>query len=503
MTYSTPVTTIASIGTPNTPIPVTIESVTEPTERPGGNPLQVGDIWYDNVKKFESIYILSDNFGNPGWQAVGGEDYVREIAATTVPSVLDLPIATESTVGVVKVGTGLQINTFGDLSVTPNETFQTINVNGTATLHSIITGADVTSGIAINASAGEITAQWLNVGKNPTIVTSDSNYNVSLRTSGDIVTHDITADQIHLNSSITAVKSIITNMDGPRQGVVYKLNAGDGVTFEGQAHQYIGGTVGNDYHTNVGTLGVNATVLRNTGTQTINGDIEMTSAGAAGGSINMNTIKFKLNYSNGNQIGTPDVGRMAFINSAPAYGNGSAWVPLTGGSGTTYTLPIASANLLGGIKIGSGLTIDATTGICDADAAVLLNGGGQITSGNVILDSGYVRVDNDLGTDAAFEARLGSDLKFKVMANGGIAIGGTIDDSTNQNSAQVSIRSTGSCTFKGKVDVNKLAFLSNFADAASAGTPTLGLITMIDSAPYFGNGTQWVAIQLGQGLNLE
>ena len=89
------------------------------------------------------------------------------------------------------------------------------------------------------------------------------------------------------------------------------------------------------------------------------------------------------------------------------------------------------------------------------------------------------------------------------MANGGIAIGGTIDESATQNSAQVSIRATGSCDFKGKVSVNKLAFLSNFADASSAGSPDLGLIAMIGGAPYFGNGTQWMAIQLGSGLNLE
>ena len=192
------------------------------------------------------------------------------------------------------------------------------------------------------------------------------------------------------------------------------------------------------------------------------------------------------------------------INSQPYWGNGVEWVSMVGqGADSEYVLTIATANTLGGIKVGSGLTINATSGVLAADAAVLLDGGGTITSGNVILDSGYVRVDNDLGTDAAFEARLGTDLKFKVMANGGIAIGGTIDESTNQNGAQVSIRSTGSCTFKGKVDVNKLAFLSNFADAASAGTPTLGLITMINSLPYFGNGTQWMPIQLGTGLNLE
>jgi hypothetical protein len=271
MTYSNPFATIASVGSANTPIPVLIESDTEPTLRPAGTPLQVGDIWYDNVRKFESIYVLKDNFGSEGWQAVGGEDYVREIAATITPSVLDLPIASTTELGIMRVGNGLSVNTFGDVSVDPNETLQTLQVNGTATIHTIITGAE--NGVAINAAAGEITAQWLNIGKNPTIELNDPNYNVSLRTSGDIVTYDINAVALNLTSSITTPNAIITNLNGPRQGVVYKLVAGDGLTFEGQASTHIGGTVGNDYNTNVGTIGLNATVLRTTGDQVIVGDL--------------------------------------------------------------------------------------------------------------------------------------------------------------------------------------------------------------------------------------
>ena len=37
-----------------------------------------------------------------------------------------------------------------------------------------------------------------------------------------------------------------------------------------------------------------------------------------------------------------------------------------GGSGGTYTLPIATANRLGGVKVGSGLTIDPSTGVLSA-----------------------------------------------------------------------------------------------------------------------------------------
>ena len=43
--------------------------------------------------------------------------------------------------------------------------------------------------------------------------------------------------------------------------------------------------------------------------------------------------------------------------------NGTTWIPFGGGS---YTLPIATASVLGGIKVGSGLSINSTTGVLSA-----------------------------------------------------------------------------------------------------------------------------------------
>jgi hypothetical protein len=214
-------------------------------------------------------------------------------------------------------------------------------------------------------------------------------------------------------------------------------------------------------------------------------------------------LQLSENYTDTTAAGAPSAGYIANINSQPYFGNGAAWVPMTGSGGSSYSLPIADANTLGGIKVGSGLTINATSGVLAADAAVLLNGGGQITSGNIILDAGYVRADRALSTDAAFEARTGTALTLKILAGGGIAIGGTIDESTTQPGANISLRNTGDATIKGTVGVNNLKLLTNYSDAASAGTPDLGLIAMINSLPYFGNGTQWMPIQLGTGLNLE
>jgi hypothetical protein len=57
------------------------------------------------------------------------------------------------------------------------------------------------------------------------------------------------------------------------------------------------------------------------------------------------------------------------------------------------------------------------------------------------------------------------------LASGGIAIGGTIDERLIRTLHRFLSEAQVPATFKGKVDVNKLAFLSNFADAASAGAP--------------------------------
>lgn len=52
--------------------------------------------------------------------------------------------------------------------------------------------------------------------------------------------------------------------------------------------------------------------------------------------------------------------------------NGTRWV--NGAAPTTYTLPIATSSVLGGIKVGTGLTIDAGTGVLSTSG-----GGGSIT----------------------------------------------------------------------------------------------------------------------------
>jgi hypothetical protein len=55
---SNPLNTIASIGSVNTPIPVTIIKQTKPLFRDNGAPLRDADRWFDPVEVKEYIYHI-------------------------------------------------------------------------------------------------------------------------------------------------------------------------------------------------------------------------------------------------------------------------------------------------------------------------------------------------------------------------------------------------------------------------------------------------------------
>lgn len=65
-------------------------------------------------------------------------------------------------------------------------------------------------------------------------------------------------------------------------------------------------------------------------------------------------------------------------------GTGVQWTTISGGGGGSYTLPVASASVLGGIKIGSGLQVGAD-GTVD-----VIGASGSTASGVVPYDFGYI-----------------------------------------------------------------------------------------------------------------
>ena len=270
MAYYNPVTTIASVGSQALPVPVTIASTTEPTKRENGGDLRQGDQWFNTSNGQDHLYVEGI------WRLVGTGDVTN----------YQLPEATTTTLGGVIVGTNLAV-TAGVISLSQNPVITTLQTNSTLTAHTIVTGAE--NGVAINASAGEITAKWLNIAKNPTTDENDSNYNVSLRTTGTVITPEAN----------------VTTLSGARQGMIYKLSLGDGLTFRGQASSHIGGTVGasaasgNQYSTNSGTIDLDG-VMRTTGTQTLTGDL-IVAAGVGDRTGTIKTVGIKLESPNGTE----------------------------------------------------------------------------------------------------------------------------------------------------------------------------------------------------------
>ena len=80
--------------------------------------------------------------------------------------------------------------------------------------------------------------------------------------------------------------------------------------------------------------------------------------------------------------------------------NGSSWILSTNAS--NYTLPIATAIALGGVKIGDRLTIDSSTGVLDADVQTSTYGNSDVDThlNQSNPTSGYVLSWN--GTDYAW-----------------------------------------------------------------------------------------------------
>lgn len=92
--------------------------------------------------------------------------------------------------------------------------------------------------------------------------------------------------------------------------------------------------------------------------------------------------------------------------------NGSAWVPATPASGGSYTLPTATSSVLGGVKVGSGLSI--SSGVLSA------TGGGSYTlptASDSVL--GGVKVGSGLSISSGV-----------LSASGGIGANDTVDGGT-------------------------------------------------------------------------
>lgn len=100
---------------------------------------------------------------------------------------------------------------------------------------------------------------------------------------------------------------------------------------------------------------------------------------------------------------------------------GTAWtkedIPVSGGG--SYVLPIASANDLGGVKIGSGLSINSSTGVLSATGG----GGGSVTSVAMSVPNGFSVTGSPITGSGTLAVSLDSQAKNKVLASPASASG--------------------------------------------------------------------------------
>lgn len=149
-------------------------------------------------------------------------------------------------------------------------------------------------------------------------------------------------------------------------------------------------------------------------------------------------------------------------------GSGLSIDPITGvltSSGGGYTLPIASASTLGGIRIGSGLTVDPATGIVTATGS----GGGSVTS--VTSANADISVATSTTTPVlTLNSGLAANQIVKRYGNGGVALnsfGDNISAST-QGNIIYEAGSTGFGTHDFKVNSAQTGFKINTDRSLSA-----------------------------------
>jgi hypothetical protein len=158
---------------------------------------------------------------------------------------------------------------------------------------------------------------------------------------------------------------------------------------------------------------------------------------------------------------------------------------------------IAGANALTKVP---GLEEVLTAGNLSSSKDILVGGSGsdpnfEITTAGNVNSKSYYKSKRITSTDVAFEAQLSDVITFKVIGNGGVALGGTIDSTTQQSQANIFLNAdtgnvraitanvTGASTLTGKVtasggmDVTGTVDINNSLNVTE-GTALTGAVTM-------------------------
>ena len=145
------------------------------------------------------------------------------------------------------------------------------------------------------------------------------------------------------------------------------------------------------------------------------------------------------------------------------------------------------------LKVGNQST---TNGILIGGTAELPNF--EISTSGNVASLGYYRSTRATDTDTAFETRFNSAISYKVLGNGSVASGGTIDSTTDQSTAKIflnavtgNIRSlsaniNGVLTATGSVTASSTLTVTDTLQALAA-TTLKGAVTAESSLTVLGN----------------
>ena len=152
---------------------------------------------------------------------------------------------------------------------------------------------------------------------------------------------------------------------------------------------------------------------------------------------------------------------------------------------------IAGANALTKVP---GLEEVLTAGNLSSTKDILVGGSGaapnfEVTTAGNVNSKSYFKSNRLTSTDVAFEGQLNDVISFKVLGNGGVALGGTIDSTTQQSQANIFLNAdtgnvrtltanvTGTLTAAGGIEASGTVNVANSLNVAE-GTALTGAVTM-------------------------
>lgn len=342
-----------------------------------------GDAWWDSTNNQYKVWTGST------WTVVGPVYTTSTGVSGAIPTTTTNPNITGGSSSVVKIMAGNEVVAV----VSKDPTFTTTSIPGFTTISPGITLNPSISGITFNGTAtnasklgGYPAADYLRAGSSapitaPVVITNDAGLTFGADGEGKL---GVTGSDVILRN--TAVNGDI-NLNVKYNGADFTALIVDGATGKVLVPGNSSITSA-DGPTTVATKGyvdsLTGNALLRTGANSIIGDLKPDASGVR--DLGATGARFKTVY-------TGDVNASGVVTASQFVGS-LDWsnitnTPVIGGS---YTLPTASASTLGGVKVGSGLSIDSSGILSATGSGTTVLQGKPMSTAQVISSSTYSAV---------------------------------------------------------------------------------------------------------------